>query len=36
MCLGAACFSGVLLGLFAIDYLIGARKSYANYALKDM
>jgi uncharacterized membrane protein YbhN (UPF0104 family) len=36
MCLGAACFGGVVLGLFAIDYVWTSKNHYKNYALKDL
>lgn len=33
--LGAACFSGVLLGCFAIGYLLKSKAYMGNYALYD-
>ena len=36
LALGAACFAGVLLGLFAIDYLWTARKELSGYATRNM
>ena len=35
MCLGAACFAGVLLGCFAIDYLWTARNYYGHFSFRD-
>lgn len=35
MCLGAACFAGVLLGCFAIDYLWTARKYYGHFSFRN-
>jgi len=34
--LGTACFAGVLLACFAIDYLWTSKNHYKNYALKDL
>ena len=36
MCLGAACFAGLVLGCFAIDYVWTSKNYYKNYALKDL
>ncbi len=36
MCLGAACFGGFLLFLFAIEYVWSAKSYYQNYALSDL
>lgn len=36
MVLAAACFGGIVLACFAIDYLWTARKYYSNYALRGM
>ncbi len=36
MCLGAACFAGVILGCFAIDYIWTARDFYKTYTLKEL
>lgn len=36
MALGAACFTGLLLGCFAIHYVWKSKNYYQNYALKDL